>query len=130
MKIQISELPNHGDTRGFSFSPPPQALDFVGRVADIHIASTAPGAIRGNHYHLHKQEAIFVFPGSAWSLHWDEGSGQSVQRRSFDGSTAVIVLVSPGSSHAIRNDGTSLLWLVTCSSELYDPATVIARKVV
>lgn len=134
MKIQIAELPNHGDARGFSFSPPAQALDFVGRIVDIHLASTAPGAIRGNHYHLHKQEAIIVFPGPAWSLHWDEGEDEgettAAQNHSFTGSTAVLVLVSPGCSHAVRNDGTSLLWLVTCSSELYDPATVVARKVV
>ena len=130
MKIQISELSSHGDARGFSFSPPAQDLDFVGRIADIHLASTVPRAIRGNHYHLHKQEVIIVFPGSAWSLHWDEGEATAVKHRSFNGSTAVLVLVSPGCSHAVRNDGPSLLWLVTCSSEPYDPATVVARKVV
>jgi oxalate decarboxylase/phosphoglucose isomerase-like protein (cupin superfamily) len=129
-RIQILELDNHGDARGFSFSPPAAALDFVGRIADMHLASTLPGAVRGNHYHLRKHEAIVILPGAAWSLHWDEGEATPVQHRSFPGSSAVLVLVSPGASHAVRNDGSATLWLVACSSETYDSATVVARKVV
>jgi len=130
MNIQVSELHNSGDGRGFSFTMPPEALTFLGRVADMHLASTEPGAVRGNHYHVRKQEAIILLPGTAWSLHWDEGEGTTVQQRSFDGKCAVLLLISPGCSHAVRNDGKQPLWLVACSSEAYDPATVIARKVV
>jgi oxalate decarboxylase/phosphoglucose isomerase-like protein (cupin superfamily) len=130
MKIQISELENRGDARGFSFTTLPSALEFVGLVRDMHLASTAPGAVRGNHYHLRRREAIVIFPGTAWSLHWDEGEGTPAQHRSFDGSSAVLVLVSPGSSHAVRNDGSTPLWLVACSSEPYDPTETVARKVV
>ena len=130
MKIQISELGNSGDTRGLSFTMPTETLDFLGRVADIHLASTAPGAIRGNHYHLRRREAIVLLPGTAWSLHWDEGEGLPAQHRSFDGSTTILVLVSPGASHAVRNDGQAPLWLVACSSEPYDPSETVARRVV
>lgn len=130
MKIQISELSNSGDTRGFSFTAPSEALDFLGRIADMHLASTLPGAVRGNHYHLRRREAIVILPGAAWSLHWDDGEGEAAQHRSFDGSSAVLVLVSPGASHAVRNNGSGLLWLVACSSEAYDPAETVARKVV
>ena len=130
MKIEISELGNGGDLRGFSFTIPAEALAFLGRVADIHVASTAPGAIRGNHYHLRRREAIVLLPGTAWSLHWDEGEGLPAQHRSFDGGGAVLVLISPGASHAVRNDGETRLWLVACSSEPYDPSETVARKVV
>jgi oxalate decarboxylase/phosphoglucose isomerase-like protein (cupin superfamily) len=130
MKIQISELGNRGDARGFGFTTPPEALEFVGQIQDMHLASTAPGAVRGNHYHLRRREAIVVLPGTAWSLHWDEGEGMAAQHRRFDGGSAVLVLVSPGSSHAVRNDGSSLLWLVACSSELFDPTETVARRVV
>jgi oxalate decarboxylase/phosphoglucose isomerase-like protein (cupin superfamily) len=130
MKIQITELGNAGDARGFSFTTPSQALEFVGRVADMHLASTAPGAVRGNHYHLRRREAIVILPGAAWSLHWDEGEGTVAQHRSFEGKSAVVVLVSPGASHAVRNDGATPLWLVACSSEPYDPTETVARKVV
>jgi dTDP-4-dehydrorhamnose 3,5-epimerase-like enzyme len=130
MTIHISELIDQRDARGFSFSLPAEALDFLGRVADIYLASTAPGAVRGNHYHLGKRQAMILLPGTAWSLHWDEGEGSVAQHRNFDGRSAVLVLVSPGSSQAVRNDGATTLWLVVCSSEPYDPATVVARKVV
>jgi dTDP-4-dehydrorhamnose 3,5-epimerase-like enzyme len=134
-KVQITELQNSGDARGFSFTAPAEALAFVGRMADVHLAATGPGAVRGNHYHLRRREAIVILPGVKWSLHWDEGEGASgespvAQHRSFDGSVAVMVLVSPGASHAVRNDGDATLWLVAISSETYDPAESVTRKVV
>lgn len=129
-KLQITELKNYGDARGLSFTAPPEALAFVGRMSDVHTASIKPGAVRGNHYHLRRREAIIVLPGAKWSLHWDEAEGRPAQRRDFDGSNAVIVLVSPGQSHAVRNNGDCDLWLVAISSETYDPAESVARKVV
>jgi len=130
MKIQMLELGNTGDARGFSFTMPPEALNFIDHIADMHLASTARGAVRGNHYHLRRREAIVILPGTAWSLHWDEGESATPQHRQFDGSGAVLVLVSPGASHAVRNEGTAALWLVACSSEPYDPTEIVARKVV
>ncbi len=129
-KIEIRELGNSGDARGFSSTVPAQALEFVGRMADVHLASTKPGAVRGNHFHLHRREAIVVLPGPNWSLHWDEGEGSPVQHREFSGGSAVVVLISPTASHAVRNDGTDILWLVAISSESYDPAESVNRKVV
>jgi dTDP-4-dehydrorhamnose 3,5-epimerase-like enzyme len=129
-KIQIYELANYGDARGLSFTAPDEALKFVGRMADVHLSSTKPGAVRGNHYHLRRREAIVLLPGAQWSLHWDEGEGSVAQQRAFDGSVAVMVLVPPGASHAVRNDGNDVLWLAAISSEKYDPAETVARKVV
>ena len=129
-KLDIKELTNLGDARGLSFTAPTDALAFVGRMSDVHLASTKPGAVRGNHYHLRRREAIVVMPGAKWSLHWDEGENSQPQHRNFDGSKAVLVLVSPGQSHAVRNDGDSEMWLVAISSETYDPAESVTRKVV
>jgi dTDP-4-dehydrorhamnose 3,5-epimerase-like enzyme len=130
MKVQVTELSNRGDARGFSFTVPAEALEFVGRMADVHLASTKPGAVRGNHYHLLRREAIVVPPGPKWSLHWDEGDAETAQHREFSGDSAVLVLVSPGASHAVRNDSNDLLWLVAISSETYDSAESVARRVV
>jgi dTDP-4-dehydrorhamnose 3,5-epimerase-like enzyme len=129
-KIRIEELANRGDARGFSFTAPAPALDYVGRTADLHLASTKPGAVRGNHYHLRRWSAIIVLPGARWSLHWDEGDDTTAQHREFDGSCAVLVLIAPGASHAVRNDADRELWWVSISSEQYDPAENVARKVV
>ncbi len=129
-KLEIKELTNLGDARGLSFTAPTDALSFVGRMSDVHLASTKPGAVRGNHYHLRRREAIVVMPGTKWSLHWDEGENSQPQHRDFDGSKAVLVLVSPGQSHAVRNDGDREMWLVAISSETYDPAESVTRRVV
>ena len=129
-KIQVVELGNSGDGRGFSFTAPAEALAFVGRMADVHVASTGPGKVRGNHYHLRRREAIVVLPGPRWSLHWDDGEGSVAEHRVFDGGGAVMVLVSPGASHAVRNDGEGTMWLVAISSETYDPAESVGRRVV
>lgn len=129
-KLEFQELPNSGDARGFSFTAPTEALAFVGRMSDVHLASTKPGSIRGNHYHLRRREAIVVLPGTKWSLHWDDGETSQAQHRQFDGAVAVLVLVSPGASHAVRNDGNSDLWLTAISSESYDPAESVTRKVI
>jgi oxalate decarboxylase/phosphoglucose isomerase-like protein (cupin superfamily) len=128
-KLQIIDLANFGDVRGLSFTIPADALAFVGRMSDVHVASTKPGSVRGNHYHLRRREAIVVLPGTKWSLHWDEGGDSSAQHREFDGSKAILVLVSPGQSHAVRNDGDRDMWLVAISSETYDPAESVTRKV-
>src|SRR5580692_331636 len=97
-KIELTEIRNTGDARGFSFTVPPEALAFVGRMADIHLASTQPGAVRRNHYHLRRREAIVILPGAKWSLHWDEGDMETAQHQGFSGDRAVMVLVSPGAS--------------------------------
>lgn len=129
-KVRIMELTNTGDTRGFSFTAPTEALAFVGRMSDVHLAATKPGAVRGNHYHLRRREAIVVLPGSTWSFHWDDGEGSPAQHRTFDGSRAIMVLISPGASHAVRNEGDNEMFLVAVSSESYDPAESVARKVI
>jgi len=129
-KIQFTELSNRGDHRGFSFTAPADALAFVGRLADVHLASMGPGTVRGNHFHRRRRAAIVVLPGSKWSFHWDEGENSVTQHREFDGNEAILILLSPGASHAVRNDGGDTLWWFSISSETYDPADNIARGVV
>ncbi len=129
-KVEISEMLDRGDPRGSSYSVPANALAFVGRLMDLHMAQIRPGAVRGNHFHLRRREAILVQPGPRWSLHWDEGEGTIAEHQPFDGTKAVLVLVWPGASHAIRNDGIGDLWFTAISSESYDPAESVTRKVV
>jgi len=128
-KVRITELTNSGDGRGVNFTVPAEALAYVGRMSDVYLAETKPRAVRGNHYHLLRREAMVILPGAKWSLHWDEGEGSPAQHRDFDGSRAVLVLISPGASHAVRNDGEHEMYLVAISSESYDPAESVTRKV-
>jgi oxalate decarboxylase/phosphoglucose isomerase-like protein (cupin superfamily) len=129
-RVQIHPLQDRGDVRGYSFTAPVEALEFVGAVRDVHFSSMVPGAVRGNHYHLRRREAIVVLYQGDWSFHWDEGEGGERKRASFQGQGAQLILVSPSASHAVRNDGNQELRLIAFSSEAYDPAETVARKVV
>ncbi|MGA7927180.1 MAG: hypothetical protein WCA20_14450, partial [Candidatus Sulfotelmatobacter sp.] len=68
---------------------PAEALDFLGRVADIHLTSTAPGAVRGNHYHWRRREAIVLLPGTARSLHRAVGMPCAITDQRLCGSRPV-----------------------------------------
>ena len=129
-KVQISDLTDHGDQRGFSFTVPAEALQFLDGVEDIHIAAILPGAVRGNHFHQRRREILVFNYVSAWSFYWDEGPNTPVQQRQFQGSGAVLVTILPGASHAVRNDGAQTLTLMAASSEPYDPQDSVPRKVV
>lgn len=129
-KVRIVEVANHGDSRGYSFTMPAEALAFVGDVQDVHFSSMVPGSVRGNHFHLRKREAIVVFSETPWSFHWDEGEGSQSAHAEFTDSGARLILVTPGASHAVRNHGGKALTLVAFTSEPFDPAETVARKVV
>ena len=128
--MQVLELPNRGDQRGLSFVVPDEVLAFLHVVGNVHFAATKPGAVRGNHYHLRRREATIVLPGSRWSLHWAKDSKSDPQHREFDGNAAVLLLLWPQTVHAIRNDGSSELWLFAMQSEANDPSDTVMCKLV
>src|SRR5437773_4552503 len=108
-RVHVFALPNNGDNRGSSFSIPPQILSFVGEVGDINLTTMTPGAIRGNHYHLRRREALIVLYSASWALYWDEGEYSSARSREFAGAGATGVLIEPYNSHAVVNSGDSNL---------------------
>ena len=128
-KLRFTNLPNTGDARGSSFTISPAILSFLGRIADVHVSTLLPGHVRGNHFHTRKNEVLIVLRQSEWSLHWDNGEGTPVQVKQFSGQGAEVVLIEPGSSHAVRNIGASELTIIALNSEAYDPREVIPRKV-
>jgi hypothetical protein len=77
--------------------------------------------VRGNHYHLKRQELLVIMADDRWSLHWDDGADTAVHARDFAGPGAVLVCVPIGSSHAIRNDGSAPLRMVGLTDGPYDP---------
>ena len=127
--IKIIELPNAGDQRGGSFTLPQEALDFIGEVKDVHIATMVPRAVRGNHFHLRRKAILIVLQGSACRFYWDEGAGTVASSRTLSGIGTTAILIEPGHSHAIENIGESSLTFCSLSSEPYDPAESVTRVV-
>lgn len=75
----------------------------------------------------HDGRAIF----DRWSLHWDAGAETEPSSRSFQKAGALAITIPPHAAHAIRNDGTTTLWLMAATDGPYDPANPDAyRRVV
>lgn len=119
-QMQIVELDDSTDDRGFSFSILEEHLALIKTIRDVHVAEIRPGAVRGNHYHAHRGELIAVVFTGRWSLHWDTGEGTEVHRRFFEGRGAVAVVPPRGWSHAVKNDGTESMWIYAASDASYD----------
>jgi dTDP-4-dehydrorhamnose 3,5-epimerase-like enzyme len=115
-------LRDTGDARGRSFSIGGQLVAGLGSVEDAHLATVVPGAIRGNHYHVVRREALLVLYTDAWVLHWDRGEGTAAERREFCGAGAALVDVDPLCAHAIENTGARELVILGCSNGPFDEA--------
>jgi dTDP-4-dehydrorhamnose 3,5-epimerase-like enzyme len=121
--IRILPLDDHGDKRGFSYSLEEQQFSFLGVVEDVHFSMTAPGHMRGNHFHRVRKEVLVVRFEDAWTFAWDLGEGTVPEMRKFDGSGTVIVEIEPLASHAVRNDGQKPLLIFAMTNGLYNPAS-------
>ena len=129
-RIQILKLPDGGSRGENCFTVPPLVLSCLGQIRDIYIAPVAPGAIRGNHFHLRRKEALIILYETEWVLYWDEGENTPTCQIRFLGAGARVILVEPGSSHAVRNTGTRELLLLGLFSESYDPTESLRRELI
>jgi dTDP-4-dehydrorhamnose 3,5-epimerase-like enzyme len=118
--VRVTELRDSGDARGRSFSIGGKLAAGIGRVEDAHLATIVPGAIRGNHYHAARREAILVLYTDSWKLHWDGGEGTRLEQRQFEGAGAALLDVDPLCAHAIENSGARDLIILSCSDRPYD----------
>lgn len=120
-QVRFSVLKDCGDQRGSSFQTGSEWLAFLGSMDDAHIATILPGAVRGNHYHRLRREAIAVLFTDAWRLAWDRGEGTEVIVHDFSGAGAVTIEADPLAAHAIANTGRAPLWIVALSHGAWDP---------
>jgi dTDP-4-dehydrorhamnose 3,5-epimerase-like enzyme len=112
------------DARGVVFEP----LDAAGLAAqrNVHVVLSAPGAIRGNHYHRRGQEvAAIVGPAQvSWRaarMH-PEDVAAPVETVDVPAGEAWRFTFPPGIAHAYRNSGDATMVLVAFASQPHDPA--------
>ncbi|WP_327008427.1 hypothetical protein OHA72_14940 [Dactylosporangium sp. NBC_01737] len=131
VKIEIEQIANSGDARGGSFPVDPSRFGSPFPIHDMHISTLLPGHIRGDHYHVKRNEILIVSPGVRWTLFFDAGPDTVPEKLEFDGSTAVVMSVPPLVSHAIRNDGDGALHIIGLTDGPYDPTApdAFTRKV-
>jgi quercetin dioxygenase-like cupin family protein len=114
------------DPRGLSFFP---FKNRVGRpdnlIQNFHLVSIQPGQVRGNHVHPGHQEWLYPFHGQGDFI-WKTTNGAQASRRLTG--HRVIIRISPGVAHALRNDGPEpvylLAWREAQPEEKGQPETV------
>ena len=119
--VVIVRLPDTTDARGSNFSLSGGWLEDGFVVRDMHISTTLPGGLRGNHYHVVRDEILVVSFTDRWSAHWDTGAGTEVRSADFADAGCVALFVPKLASHAIRNDGGASLHITAMTDGPYDP---------
>jgi len=121
--VRFAVLEDTGDARGLSVTLASRVDEFLGRARDTHVTTIRPGAVRGNHFHKERREALIVMHKDAWSLHWRDGGVDGADRRhDFSGAGVVLVELEPPCPHALRNEGSEDLWVVAHCDGPFDPA--------
>lgn len=115
-QVLIEKVPFFADARGWVIEPISEQQ--ISAQRNTHVALTAPGGIRGNHFHHHATE-VFVLVGPGL-VRWREGG--VVQDVNVPEGEAVRFTVPPGIAHAIKNTGPRPMILMAFSSQPHDRA--------
>lgn len=107
-KVVKHVLERREDDRGWVVDPIAK-IDPDLPLGHLHLASLAPGAIRGNHLHPVSSEYILVWGGSA-ELAWEEGG--RVAREEVSRDELVVFEIPAGIAHAVTNTGSETVYLV------------------
>jgi dTDP-4-dehydrorhamnose 3,5-epimerase-like enzyme len=114
--ITIEALSFPTDARGLVLEPiGPDALPLQ---RNAHLTLTAPGAIRGNHYHERGTEVTVVL-GPALARYRDGGA---IRDFHVAEGLAYRFTIPPGVAHAFRNTGQGPMVLIGFNTVVHDPA--------
>ncbi len=112
--VIVEQVAFHADARGWVIEPVGQ--EGLRAARNTHVALTAPGQIRGNHFHHHATE-VFVIIGPGL-VRWREHG--VVQDVNVPEGAALRFTVPPGIPHAMKNTGPRPMVLMAFSSQPHD----------
>ena len=113
-RFTIERLQPREDLRGTVLEPlGPSAL---AEQRNVHVVLSAPGAVRGNHYHERGTELMTVY-GPALVRLRDGTELSDVRAASGE---ALRITIPPGIGHAVRNVGDRTMIIVSFSTEPHD----------
>ena len=122
--LTIERLTMHQDARGKVFEPLGPEILGSGTLRNTHVATMAPGAVRGNHRHPGATE-IITFTGAIKLVAQDrEGNREEFV---FNDGECVRVIVSPGIAHAFVNIGKKDTFIICFSDR--ESGTDLQEKV-
>lgn len=90
------------DGRGWTLNPL-KIADIPGKFSEgLHVVSTKPGAIRGNHHHPDATEWLLICGGLA-SLVWRRVGDDTVNQFLTEREAPALFEIPPSCEHAIKN---------------------------
>lgn len=131
MNIKINKIELKSDERGWfaeilkSFQVDKKEFGQIG------LATSKPGAIRGNHYHTRKTEWFCVILGKAKLVLEDAKTGER-KEIILDENDLQVIEIGPNIYHALQNIGSDIMYLLHYVDEPFDPNNpdTIAKKVI
>jgi dTDP-4-dehydrorhamnose 3,5-epimerase-like enzyme len=115
-RVIIEAIPLASDARGLVLEPiGPDAFPLQ---RNAHLVLTAPGGVRGNHYHVRGGE-VTVALGPALFRYRE---GDEVRDVQIPEGRALRFSIPPGVAHAFQNTGDGMMVLLGFNTEAHDPA--------
>lgn len=118
IKYQIKDLEVHADKRGW-------LVEMLKRneirkdIKQIYVATIKPGEIRGNHYHLKRQEWFFIAAGEAEISLEDIKTKKKIHLK-VSAKKPQVVTIFPKIAHAVKNIGKEVVYLVSAQNDIYN----------
>jgi dTDP-4-dehydrorhamnose 3,5-epimerase-like enzyme len=112
----VERVAAHADARGFVVEP--LGAEAIGAQRNVHLVLTAPGAVRGNHYHERGTEVALVVGPALVRLR----EGGAVRDVAVPDGESWRFTLPPRVAHAFRNTGAAPQVIVSFNTEPHDPA--------
>jgi len=110
-KVERIDISLHVDERGW-VAWPIEEFDLDQRqLCHFHLPSLKPGAVRGNHYHLHRIEFALILSGPCRAIFEDNETGEQ-QDIIVEGDTPVLFKISSNVTHAFKNESSRDIFLM------------------
>ncbi len=116
--ISILPLTRRLDERGIGVSLSDKARAFLGDIAELHYVTINPGTVRGNHAHAKRREVILALFEDELTVAWRAPSVSHPESRTLRGGDAVEIAIEANVFHAIKNTGSDVINIVSCSNAL------------
>ena len=115
--MNITQLDNYGDQRGYLFRLQSDALEFLKEINDIHVGTIRPGAMRGNHYHIDRKEILFIFHSDDVQVAWAKKDETDIGIKDIKGEGAVALKIEEEVAHAKKIIGHKDIFIVSLSDK-------------
>lgn len=115
MSFSYESITLHQDQRGLVLEPVDKGT--LRRQANAHLVLTAPGGVRGNHYHKRGAEVAVLLGPALVRVRLEDG----IRDITVPPGEAYRFHFPPGVPHAMQNTGDQPMVLVAFNTEVHDP---------